>query len=75
MIYAFCFTLKLKIFVLFTFRLEHLRLHEKHKGHEEMHAEMVLILFTVTLFAQIGLVAWKKHHYKSYQVSWNAHFT
>ncbi|XP_064080544.1 E3 ubiquitin ligase RNF121-like [Macrobrachium nipponense] len=49
-------------------RLEHLRLHEKHRGHEEMHAEMVLILLAVTVASQIGLVAWKKHHYKSYQL-------
>lgn len=34
-----------------------------------MHAEMVLILFTVTIFAQIGLIAWKKYQFKSYQVN------
>ncbi|CAL4100455.1 unnamed protein product [Meganyctiphanes norvegica] len=50
------------------FRLEHLRLHEKHRGHEEMHAEMVLILIVVTIIAHMGLMAWKKHHYKSYQL-------
>jgi len=48
-------------------RLEHLRLHEKHKGHEEMHAEMVMIMMLTTIAAQMALVAWKKHHYKSYQ--------
>ncbi|XP_076067490.1 E3 ubiquitin ligase RNF121 [Oratosquilla oratoria] len=48
-------------------RLDHLRLHEKHKGHEEMHAEMVIILLITTIIAQVALVSWKKHHYKSYQ--------
>ncbi|KAK8378337.1 hypothetical protein O3P69_011078 [Scylla paramamosain] len=49
-------------------RLEHLRLHEKHRGHEEMHAEMVLILMFVTIISQVVLIAWKKKHYKSYQL-------
>ena len=43
-------------------------MHEKHKGHESMHAEMILILITVLIAAQIALVQWKKFHVKSYQV-------
>lgn len=49
-------------------RLDHHRMHEKHKGHESMHSEMVLILFSVLIAAQIALVQWKKFHMKSYQI-------
>lgn len=45
--------------------------HEKHKGHEAMHSEMVLILFATLIVAQIALVQWKKRHYRSYSVSVN----
>lgn len=45
-----------------------MKLHEQHKGHESMHAEMVLILLVTLIVAQIVLVEWKKRHYKSYQV-------
>ncbi|XP_031569000.1 RING finger protein 121-like [Actinia tenebrosa] len=48
-------------------RIEHEKLHAKHKGHEAMHMEMVLILFATLIVAQIVLVKWKKLHYKSYQ--------
>ncbi|XP_071950100.1 E3 ubiquitin ligase Rnf121-like [Antedon mediterranea] len=48
-------------------RIEHKRLHEKHKGHEAMHAEMVLILISVLIVAQVVLVQWKQRRYKSYQ--------
>lgn len=51
------------------FRLEHEKLHEKHKGHEAMHLEMILILLTTLAVAQILLVQWKKRHFKSYQVT------
>lgn len=51
------------------FRLEHQKLHEQHRGHESMHAEMILILIVTLVVAQIGLVEWKKRHYKSYSVS------
>lgn len=44
-------------------------MHEKHKGHESMHAEMVIILLITLVVAQIALVEWKKRHYKSYSVS------
>lgn len=43
-------------------------LHEKHKGHESMHAEMALILLVTLIVAQIVLVQWKTRHFKSYQV-------
>ncbi|CAI9724777.1 finger 121-like isoform X1 [Octopus vulgaris] len=48
-------------------RIEHQRLHEKHRGHEAMHAEMVLILLVTLGIAQIILMQWKKRHFKSYQ--------
>lgn len=49
-------------------RLEHQRMHEKHKGHEAMHAEMIIILFVTLIVAQVALVEWKKRHYRSYSV-------
>lgn len=48
-------------------RIEHQRLHEKHRGHETMHAEMVLILLATLAVAQVLLMQWKKRHFKSYQ--------
>lgn len=39
---------------------------EKHKGHDAMHSEMVIILFMTLVIAQIILVEWKKRHYRSY---------
>lgn len=56
------------VFVLNFNRLEHEKLHAKHKGHEAMHLEMVLILFSTLVVAQILIVKWKKHYYKSFQV-------
>ncbi|XP_069679241.1 E3 ubiquitin ligase Rnf121 [Periplaneta americana] len=50
-------------------RLEHIKLHEQHKGHESMHAEMILILLVTLVVAQIVLVEWKKRHYRSYMFS------
>ncbi|XP_005192189.1 E3 ubiquitin ligase Rnf121-like [Musca domestica] len=47
-------------------RYDHQMMHEKHKGHEAMHSEIVLILFVTLIIAQIALVQWKKKHYKSY---------
>uniref|UniRef100_A0A4W4GXJ0 RING-type domain-containing protein n=1 Tax=Electrophorus electricus TaxID=8005 RepID=A0A4W4GXJ0_ELEEL len=47
-------------------RLEHARMHAKHKGHEAMHAEMVLILIVTLVIAQLVLVQWKQRHPKSY---------
>lgn len=46
---------------------DHLQLHQKHQGHEGMHALMLLILVVAIIVAQIGLIAWKKRHQKSYQ--------
>uniref|UniRef100_A0A8C6PSM0 Ring finger protein 121 n=1 Tax=Nothobranchius furzeri TaxID=105023 RepID=A0A8C6PSM0_NOTFU len=46
--------------------VEHARMHAKHKGHEAMHAEMVLILIVTLVVAQLVLVQWKQRHPKSY---------
>ena len=43
-------------------------MHEKHRGHESMHAEMVLILICTLAIAQLVLVQWRKRHFQSYQV-------
>jgi len=50
------------------FREEHRKLHEAHKGHESMHAEMLLILMVTMIIAQIVLIEWKRRHFKSFQV-------
>lgn len=57
-----------RYFVNFLFRAEHIKLHEQHRGHESMHAEMMLILLVTLAIAQLVLVEWKKRHFKSYQV-------
>lgn len=49
-------------------RLRHEAMHEKHKGHEAMHAEMVLILLLTLIVSQVVLVFWKNKHFKSFQV-------
>ncbi|KAJ8955289.1 hypothetical protein NQ314_006902 [Rhamnusium bicolor] len=49
-------------------RVEHQKLHEQHKGHEKMHAEMVIVLIITLVVAQICLIEWKKRHYKSYSM-------
>lgn len=49
-------------------RYEHLRQHEIHKGHDVMHAEMIIILFITLIGAQVILVEWKRRHHKSYQL-------
>ena len=33
---------------------EHLKMHQKHAGHAEMHAEMILILLVVLVVSQVG---------------------
>ncbi len=43
-------------------------IEEKHRGHDLMHAEMILILFGSILVAQIVLFVWKQRHFKSYQL-------
>uniref|UniRef100_A0A3Q2VVW3 Ring finger protein 175 n=1 Tax=Haplochromis burtoni TaxID=8153 RepID=A0A3Q2VVW3_HAPBU len=52
-----------------TVLVQHERLHMKHRGHEAMHAEMVLILIATLVVAQIVLVQWKQRHHRSYNVS------
>ena len=47
-------------------RFLHQQMHEKHKGHDSMHAEMLLILIITLVVAQFVLFEWKKRHYKSY---------
>lgn len=49
-------------------RLEHIQMHEKHRGHESMHAEMVLILFATLIVSQVALVHWRKRYPHSYHV-------
>jgi len=49
-------------------RVHHIKMQEQHRGHESMHAEMLLILLVTLTVAQIVLVEWKKRHFKSYQV-------
>lgn len=43
-------------------------LEEKHRGHDMMHAEMMLILFGALALAQVLLFTWRYKHRKSYQV-------
>jgi len=49
-------------------RLEHIRLHEKHRGHESMHAEMVLILFATLVLSQVALLKWRQTYPRSYHI-------
>jgi len=49
-------------------RLEHEKLHAKHKGHEAMHMEMLLILLATLIVAQLLLYKWKSYHPKSYHL-------
>ncbi|MEJ1274135.1 hypothetical protein NN561_005013 [Cricetulus griseus] len=49
-------------------RVEHARMHAKHRGHEAMHAEMVLILIATLVVAQLLLVQWKQRHPRSYNL-------
>lgn len=49
-------------------RIEHHKMHDKHKGHEAMHSEMLLVLIVTLIIAQIILLQWKKRHFKSYQL-------
>ena len=46
---------------------EHLLMHEKHRGHESMHAVMLLILIASMFIAQILLIYWRKKSFKTYQ--------
>ncbi|XP_044274504.1 RING finger protein 121 isoform X4 [Varanus komodoensis] len=49
-------------------RVEHAQMHAKHRGHEAMHAEMVLILIATLVVAQLLLVQWKQRHPRSYNM-------
>lgn len=66
--YSYIFIALYQIQCCLVYRLEHIKLQEQHKGHESMHAEMVLILLVTLVVAQIVLVEWKKRHYRSYMV-------
>ena len=44
------------------------RMHQKHAGHAEMHAEMIFILLVVLLLSQIVLIQWRKHRPYSYHL-------
>ena len=46
-----------------------MKMHEKHRGHESMHAEMILILFATLIISQIALVKWRQIYPNSYHVS------
>ncbi|CAG9857046.1 unnamed protein product [Phyllotreta striolata] len=50
------------------YRLEHQKMHEEHRGHEKMHAEMVLISVVTLVVVQLCLIEWKKRHYRSYSL-------
>uniref|UniRef100_A0A2K5N5Z2 Ring finger protein 121 n=1 Tax=Cercocebus atys TaxID=9531 RepID=A0A2K5N5Z2_CERAT len=54
--------------------VEHARMHAKHRGHEAMHAEMVLILIATLVVAQLLLVQWKQRHPRSYNMVTLFHF-
>ncbi|XP_043266940.1 RING finger protein 121 [Venturia canescens] len=49
-------------------RVEHIKMHRKHQGHESMHAEMVIVTLVTLLVAQFILVQWKQRHSQSYQL-------
>lgn len=47
-------------------RIEHQHFHKKHKGHEAMHAEMVIILIATLIIGQALLVQWRLKSPKTY---------
>lgn len=47
-------------------RIQHAEFHKKHKGHEAMHAEMVIILITMLVLGQIALFQWRSRSPKTY---------
>ncbi|THD20770.1 RING finger protein [Fasciola hepatica] len=50
-------------------KIRHLKMHEMHKGHEEMHLEMFLIAVISLFVCQLLLMTWKKYHFKTYQLT------
>lgn len=57
------------------FRVRHEVMHEKHKGHESMHMEMVLVLLLSLVVCQFVLLIWRNYHIRSYQVKSLARMT
>lgn len=49
-------------------KIKHQIFHLKHKGHEAMHTEMVLVMITLLVIGQILLVQWKKKSPKTYNL-------
>jgi len=49
--------------------LRHKKLHEEHKGHESMHAKMVLVMFGTLFAAQILLFMWQKRSKRTYNLA------
>ena len=49
--------------------LNQAKTREKHKGHEKMHLEMLIVLITTLAVAQIVLIQWKQRHFRSYQLA------
>lgn len=49
-------------------RVRHLKIHELHRGHEEMHLEMFLIAVFSLFVSQFLLMLWKKYYFKTYQM-------
>jgi len=49
-------------------KMRHQIFHLKHKGHEAMHTEMVLVMISMLIIGQICLVQWKKRRPKSYNM-------
>jgi len=45
-----------------------MKMHEEHRGHESMHAEMILILFATLIISQIVLVKWRQLYPHAYHV-------
>ena len=48
--------------------MRHRMIEEKHRGHDLMHAEMILILFAAIMAAQVLLFLWRQKHRRSYTV-------
>ena len=47
-------------------RLRHRMIEEKHRNHDMMHAEMILILFGSIMVAQVLLYVWRQRNPRSY---------
>lgn len=50
------------------FRVQHEAMHAKHKGHEAMHMEMILVLLISLVICQLILLIWRNYHRRSYEV-------